>query len=180
MGWNPFPKLRASEQKKESKMENSRQFKWSLPELRYPDPNPYSYTVDHPSIVYREVEHIRPPKYVSPVPYYGIERYPEGYTNEYDDYYIENYFGSEGGDHRHYTYDNIGSFDPDHNHFDLNSNVREMRIQPERDAFFVPVVQGPRFEADYSDPFPFDPLAELKKATYIDNVTNAEYYLYNN
>ena len=39
---------------------------------------------------------------------------------------------------------------------------------------------GTRFEADYSDPFPYDPYAEIKKATYIDNVTNAEYYLYNN
>ena len=40
-------------------------------------------------------------------------------------------------------------------------------------------MQGPRYEADYSNPFPYDPLAEIKKATYIDNVTNAEYYLYN-
>ena len=69
---------------------------------------------------------------MAPVPYYGIERYPEGYTNEYDDYYAINYFGSKRGDknrdHVHYSYDNIGDFDPDHNHFDIDPNVREPRI----------------------------------------------------
>ena len=123
--WNPFPVPRAGPSArpvgyghhaihglKHTPEEPTKapKFQYTVPELRYPDPKPYSYSVTNPTIVYREVEHIRPPKYESPVPNYD-HVYPEGYTNEYDDYYIDAYFGSDGSDHSHYRYDNWQDID---------------------------------------------------------------------
>jgi hypothetical protein len=59
-----------------------------IPEVHYPAPKPFSYEVEYPSLSYREVAHISPPKYESPKlrDLAEIETYPEGYTNEYDEY----------------------------------------------------------------------------------------------
>ena len=103
-----------------------------IPEVHYPAPKPYSYEVEYPSLSYREVEHIRPPKYESPKlrDLAEIETYPEGYTNEYDGYQIENYFGSDGSDHAHYLYDNVDEINLDHGHFNPDPAAKVRPYQP--------------------------------------------------
>ena len=148
-----------------------------MPKPRYPDPKPYSYSVTDPTIVYREVEHIRPPAYETPVPHPDVGHiYPEGYTNEYDDYYIDNYFGSDGRDHHHYRYDNIADIDLDHGHWDPDPHARAKRFQPDVDAYFVPQIKGPVLRADYDGDL--DPHDELRKESYKDPTTGVYYSLF--
>ena len=152
-------------------------FEYTVPEVRYEDPKPYSYSVTNPSIVYREIEHVRPPKYESPVPTYD-HFYPEGYTNEYDDYYIDAYFGSDGSDHSHYRYDNWDEIDLNHGHFDPDPYAKVRPFQPEADSYFVPQVTGAVFEANYSGNL--DPKAAAKAAKYYDPELGVYFSLYDN
>ena len=179
--WNPFPTSSRGEAADGDHYHESvrrAQFEYSVPELRYPEPKPYSYSVTNPSIVYREVEHIAPPKYESPKlrDLAEIETYPEGYTNEYDDYYVDNYFGSDGSDHSHFRYDNIDWIDLNHGHFDPDPNAKVRPVQPAWDQYFVPVVNGPAAEANYSGNL--DPKAEAKSLTYYDPEFGVYRYLY--
>ena len=70
-------------------------FEFTVPEVHYPTPHGYSYSAV-PTIQYVEVEHIPPTEYETPVPNIHEHIYPEGYTNEYDDFYLEDYYGSDG------------------------------------------------------------------------------------
>ena len=45
-----------------TKLNRNRKVDYKIPKVRYEDPKPFSYTVDQPTIQYREVEHIRPAK----------------------------------------------------------------------------------------------------------------------
>ena len=157
------------------------QHEWSVPEVHYPDPKPYSYEVTNPSLLYREVEHIAPPKYESPElrDLAEIETYPEGYTNEYDDYYIDNYFGSDGSDHDHFTYDNIDWIDLDHGHFDPDPHAKVRHVQPAWDHYFVPVVNGNAHVANYES-LTNDRNAEAKELQYYDPEFGVYRYLYDN
>lgn len=105
-----------------------------------------------PSLLYREVENVAPPKYESPKlrDLAEIEEYPEGFTNEYENYQVENYFGSDGSDHSHFRYDNIDWIDLNHNHSTPFPNERQHRILPESDHFFVTTVNNPAPVANYS------------------------------
>jgi hypothetical protein len=125
---------------------------YTVPKLRYPDPKPYSYQVTQPSLSYREVEHIAPPKYESPQlrDLALIDEFPEGYTNIYDNYYIDNYFGSDGSDHDHFSYDNIEKIDLDHGHWNPDPHAKSRPIQPAWDHYFVTQVNNPAPEANYS------------------------------
>ena len=155
-------------------------FRYTVPEVHYPDPKPYSYSVTQPSILYREVEHIAPEPYESPElrDLAEIETYPEGYTNEYDEYQIENYFGSDGSDHRHFNYDNIDWIDLDHGHFDPDPHAKVRPFQPAWDQYFVPTVNTPAPEANYSGRL--DRNAEAKSLTYFDAEFGVYRYLYDN
>ena len=54
-----------------------------------------------------------PPEYQRPIENFEHVD-PEGYFNEWEDFYIEDYFGSPGHDHSHFDYDDR---DPEfHNH----------------------------------------------------------------
>lgn len=154
-------------------------FQHRIPEVHYPDPKPYSYSVTQPSIVYREVDHIPPagPYETPSFDLAAIETYPEGYTNEYDDLYAERYLGSDGTDHAHYLYDNVDDIDFDHGHFDPDPHARVHPIQPDVNNYFVPVVNGPYFEADYDDPY-FEKVDPITLETYTDKL-GVQRYLYN-
>ena len=124
---------------------------YTVPKVRYQKPKPYSWEVTQPSLLYREVEHIAPPKYESPKlrDLAEIDPYPEGYTNIYEDYTIENYFGSDGSDHRHFRYDNIDKIDLDHGHWNPDPHAKSRPIVPDRDNYFVTVVNNPAPVANY-------------------------------
>ena len=150
-----------------------------IPEVHYPAPKPYSYEVEYPSLSYREVEHIAPPKYESPKlrDLAEIETFPEGYTNEYDGYQIENYFGSDGSDHAHYLYDNIDDIDLNHGHFNPDPHAKVRPIQPQADHYFVPVVNAAPLLANYEDPYG-DAVDPITLETYTDKF-GIQRYLYN-
>lgn len=200
--WNPFPLPRAQqaqmavtydghddaqgyhytpEAPKKHELPARNAYKWSVPEVHYPAPKPYSYEVTNPSLLYREVENIAPPKYESPKlrDLGEIETYPEGYTNEYDDYYIDNYFGSDGSDHRGFTYDNIEKIDLDHGHFDPDPHAKVRGVQPAWGNQFVTVVNGNAHEANYESPTN-DRNAEAKALQYYDPEFGMYRYLYDN
>jgi len=105
-------------------------------------------------------------------------RYPEGYTNEYDDAYAPLYFGSDGKDHAHFTYDNVDDIDVHHGHFDPDSHAKVRPFQPPVNQYFVPTINTPRYEADYDGDL--DPLMEVKAETYTDKTTGLQYRLYDN
>lgn len=200
--WNPFPLPRAQQQAmavhydgRDSQhgyhyvadephapeLPARKAFQWSVPEVRYPEPKPYSYEVTNPSLLYREVEHIAPPKYESPQlrDLAEIETFPEGYTNEYDNYYIDNYFGSDGSDHAHFLYDNIDDIDLDHGHWNPDPHAKTRPVQPAWDHYFVPVVNGNAHEANYESPTN-DRNADAKKLQYYDPEFGVYRYLYDN
>jgi hypothetical protein len=200
--WNPFPLPRAQQQAMAvhydghddhhgyhyvadeahaPELPARKPFQWSVPEVHYPAPKPYSYEVTNPSLLYREVEHIAPPKYESPgVPDLAkIETFPEGYTNEYDNYYIENYFGSDGSDHAHFLYDNIDKIDLDHGHWNPDPHAKNRPVQPAWDHYFVPVVNGNAHEANYES-LDNERNAEAKKLQYYDPEFGVYRYLYDN
>jgi len=135
--------------------------------------------VEYPSLSYREVEHIPPPAYESPKlrDLAEIETYPEGYTNEYDEYQIENYFGSDGSDHANYLYDNIDKIDIDHGHFDPDSHAKVHPIQPPVDSYFVPVVNAAPLLANYEDPYG-EAIDPITLETYTDKL-GVQRYLFN-
>ena len=146
-------------------------FQWKAPEVRYPDPHPYSYSVDRPTLQFREVEHIAPADdYETPVPSYE-HRYPEGYTNEYEGYGIGAYAGGRGDDHSHFSFD----YDVQpHLHDGTPSNfTRAKRYQPRVDDFFVPVVVDPIPQANYNTGNPH----HVPQATYVDKDLGARFYL---
>jgi len=150
-----------------------------IPEVHYPAPKPYSYEVEYPSLSYREVEHIPPPKYESPKlrDLAEIETFPEGYTNEYDEYQIENYFGSDGSDHAHYLYDNVDKINLDHGHFNPDPAAKVRPIQPPVDQYFVPVVNAAPLLANYEDPYG-EAIDPITLETYTDKL-GIQRYLYN-
>lgn len=121
---------------------------------------------------------MRPPKYETPVlDIKSVETYPEGYTNEYDNAYIENYFGSDGSDHAHYMYDNYADIQF-HGHNTADPFARSNPLRPEVDNYFIPQVVGPSRKANYSGST--DKHAEAKKLTYTDPTLGLEYYLFDN
>ena len=86
------------------------------------------------------LEHQPPAEYVSPVPTYAHKDH-QGFENEWEDYHIDDYFGSDGSDHSHYRYDNWD--DPElhaHNHSQLNPYAKEWAYQPSAEEYWVPVV----------------------------------------
>ena len=103
--------------------------------------------------------------------------YPEGYTNEYDDYYIDAYFGSDGSDHSHYRYDNWQDIDF-HGHFNPDPHAKVRRFQPDANAYFVPEVTSPRPKANYSGNL--DPKAAAKASSYYDPELGVYFSLYDN
>jgi len=200
--WNPFPLPRAQQQAMAvhydghdahhgyhyvadepaaPELPARKAFQWSVPTVHYPEPKPYSYEVTNPSLLYREVEHIAPPKYESPKlrDLAEIETFPEGYTNEYDNYYIENYFGSDGSDHSHFLYDNIDKIDLDHGHWNPDPHAKSRPVQPAWDHYFVPVVNGNAHIANYESETN-DRNAEAKKLQYYDPEFGVYRYLYDN
>ena len=81
-----------------------------------------------------------PEEYVSPVPSYAHLDH-EGYENEYEDYYIDAYFGSDGTDHGHYRYDNWDDIELEqHNHWQKNPYAKELLYQPAAEEYWVPIV----------------------------------------
>ena len=114
--------------------------------VNYPDEQAYSYQVE-PTIQWTRVEHIIPDEYTKPVPNFEhID--PEGYFNEWEDYYIEDYLGSPGHDHSHFDFESDVDF---HNHHLLDPYAVERRYQPPVDEYFIPVVVDPIPTALYEE-----------------------------
>ena len=136
-----------------TKLNRNRKVDYEVPKVRYTDPKPFSYTVNRPTIQYREVEHIRPAKIENPVPNYERDFYPEGYTNEYLGYDRQEYGDN---DHSHFTaHYGFADIVP-HSHDGPDAFARHKHLHPEADNFFVPVVVDPEPQADYTGvPYPY-------------------------
>ena len=94
-----------------------------------------------PTIQWTRLESLVPPEYERPKPDYSHDD-PLALGNEYDGYYIEDYLGSPGTDHRHYHFGDLA--DPEfHNHHLHDPYARERRYQPHPEEYFVPVVVDP-------------------------------------
>ena len=153
----------------------NRKIDYSVPKLRYPDPKPYSYSVTEPTLLYREVEHIAPPKYESPVlrDLAEIETYPEGWTNEYSDYTEGAYTYGDGSDHSHFRYDNAEDIHF-HQHGNPFKNERHKPILPAADHFFVTQVNFPTPQADYTG---IPPIYQRNPGTYTHPELGVQVYL---
>ena len=109
-----------------------------------------------------------PGEYVSPVPSYAHSSH-DGLENEYEDFYIDAYFGSDGSDHGHYRYDNWA--DPElvqHNHSQLNPYAKEHAYQPDAGAYWVPIVVESPAQAYVEPEHPHDAEA------YSDDLTDLQ------
>ena len=114
--------------------------------VNYPEEQAYSYQVE-PTIQWTRVEHHIPPEYQKPVPNFDHVDH-EGYFNEWEDFYIEDYLGSPGHDHSHFDYETDVEF---HNHHLLDPYAIERRFQPPADEYFIPVVVDPIPTAIYPE-----------------------------
>ena len=92
-----------------------------------------------PTIQWTRLESHVPPEYKKPKETYDHED-PLGLENQWDDFYIEDYLGSPGDDHRHFNFDNMPEF---HNHYLHDPYATEKRYQPHPEEYFIPIVVDP-------------------------------------
>lgn len=104
-------------------------------EVDYPEEQAYSYQVE-PTIQWTALERALPPQYQRPAEHYDHVDHL-GLENEWAGFYIEDYFGSPGWDHRHFNYENMPDF---HNHHLHDPYASERRYQPHPEEYYVPIV----------------------------------------
>ena len=143
-------------------------------EVHYPEEQAYSFQVE-PTIQYTRIEHQAPPEYVRPHENFDHVDH-EGYFNEREDFYIEDYLGSPGSDHSHFDYDNTET--EFHNHHLYDPYAVERLYQPPADAYFIPVVVDPipTYVPPYDDYYGEDYYGEQAYGgTYGDELIVAPY-----